>query len=613
MRTTSVIYGLMSKTRNGLERLKRGLGEILPDTFPRQVKYWWCNPQEGFAMYRPKLFESRDSGRTSALSVAGNFYSQQGANPPGIEMALCNLLNRGISKLQDVAGEFSLAFWNSETEELVLARDPLGQRTLFVREDTDFFLYCSDLEPLLSDPMFHCQLDFESAFQYLAFGQPVAGKTLAQGISRVQAAHVTLWKRDRPLFSHRYYSPLSHDSRKVLDDASRRGIACTLDAAIETRIATGKQALLLSGGVDSSYLAASIVAQIKPQRLEAYTISFDDLPEANETEYAALVSKRLGIRHHVVPLNVGQATAHLRELLKASEPFSAWATITHRHLLTQIRRGGFTHLFSGLGADEVFGGYSTYLKYYKLARFHRSSWQVPSLVDATDGLLWNPTTSRCRVFPGIARFFDDASLRKALHPPFNSWNFITRDIEFHRECRRLKSDAHTFELMVAQECQHRIPDLLLTNFEMIARATGMRTVYPFLDPEVVRLAAGLGASERFCLENNKWRNKMALRRIAATRVPDVVLQRTPVSYNAPFLSWMEAPLFAKEVLERLRGSGLWHTGFIKHVWLDHVLGEVARCFQKTNKARLQYVYQLWALLTLTSWYDCWIHEARPKK
>lgn len=558
-------------------------------------------------MHAPQLDAPENATSPSAFDGVGKLCQPK-------TLLFKNLLCKGANALGDIAGEFAIAFWHSERKELMLARDHFGQRALYTREDEDFIFYCSELEPLLADPLFQCRLDFESAVRYLTVGQPLHGRTLARGIFKIPAAHYIIWKPHQTLLYQRYYSPLRHEAQKVLDKAGRDKIVYALDQAIGSRTVPGKQALLLSGGVDSSYLAATLAAQVPPSRLVAYTISFSGLDAANETHYADLVSRHCGIELHVVSLAVEQAAVILEKVLAAAEPCSAWATITHQHLLSRIRDDGHTHLFSGLGADEVFGGYGSFLKHYARLRSHQANWKVSALVEAMDGIMWNPTDSRFRLFSGVPRFFDDASLRCALYAPFNSWNFIMHDIAFYRECRRQKSDAHLFELMVFHECQHRVPDLLFADFEPVSRNVGVHSVYPYLDPGVVELATALGATERFSLgSDRRWTNKKAFREIAGARIPAKILQRRPVSYNAPFLSWMEARRFAQPVLLRLRESRFWDAGLIKHSWLDRLTSEVADCFVKPTPSKLKFVNQLWAVLTLASWYDRWVQHRGPNQ
>jgi asparagine synthase (glutamine-hydrolysing) len=495
--------------------------------------------------------------------------------------------------------------WDGMRRELLLARDKFGQNTLYIREFPNLFLCSSELTPLL-DAFHRCSLDVESAVRYLFVGQPLNGRTLATEVTKLKAAHCLHWRPGTALITRRYYSPLRHDSRWSPNKFQRREIQSALDDAI-TASADGKcKALLLSGGVDSSYIGATI-AERKCGSLEAYTIAFEGLPEANETEYAALVAKKLAVKHHVITLALVDAVTHLNAILDSAEPCSAWATISHRHLLQSIASRHHKHLLSGLGADEVFGGYSAYLKNYAQLRLHEKAWTAPG-VSSLFGVMSNPADARSLLFSGIPRFFDSLDLTRALHAPFNRWNTLLPDISFYRQLQAMKSNCHYFEMMIAHECEHRIPELLFCGFEPISKEFGISTSYPFLSPHVVEQVIALGATLRFRPDGDRWKNKVLLREFAASKLPSKILDRNPMSYNAPILPWLGSRPFAKIVVERLHESPFLDLGIVRKQWLPKLKKGVLRCINSGAACRPDVVNQIWALLTISSWYHRWIRR-----
>ncbi|MDK2122717.1 asparagine synthetase B family protein [Parachitinimonas caeni] len=604
MNPLPTLYGLIGKTRHGIARIRDGLATLLPATFPAAADHRWHQMPEGVALWSP---QAAVEGRSVLTWVGGLYASQTGPAPD----LLPTLQRRGSAGLRDLAGEFALAHWDGDSGQLLLARDPLGQRHLFIREETDCYLICSALEPLLADPAFACELDYESAFNYLSFGMPLAGRTLARQISRLPAGHCLSGRPGQPLLSQRYFSPLSHDQQKVVDAPYQQQLIATLDDAITRRVVEGRQALLLSGGVDSSYIAGTVARRFGGERFDAYTIEFTDPGTHNEVDFAALVAKEAGIRHQPVPLGVADALKGLERVLQAAEPCSAWAAITHWHILGEIGSQSHQHLLSGLGADEVFGGYSRYLRHYRLLRLFDADWPHAAQIDAADAVLWNPQLTRSKHFPGVPRFFDDIALRQGLAEPYRGWNFAPLLATFYRECRQIKPEAHLFELMVAHECQHRIPDLLFTDFEPIGRELGIRTAYPFLDPAVVQQACALGASERFFVENGRWRNKKALREMAVGRVPEAVLRRSPMSYNAPFVIWMTDPAFGARVRSLLHESGLAHSGLVSTAWRNKIDQTVRSLASRRLPGQQKFAEQMWAFITLAGWYERWVERKLP--
>lgn len=578
----TAVYAVVAKTARGRAQLATGLPRALPRTFPRDA--WWCDVEAGVALHAPTV---RAGG---ALAFAGTTTPR----------ALASLRRDPVAALAAWQGDAAVIAWDGA--RLIAARDPLGQRGMFVREDADLHWICSELAPLMADPAFSCQLDLEAAFHYLLAARPPTGRTLAEGIARVPPAHVAIWRPGQPWLMQRCYTPLRETAQKVGDEALRGEIRGALDAAITRRLTRDRQALLLSGGVDSSYLAARGAALAGGDHFDAYTIEFA-APVRNEVAFARAVAERFGLRHHVVPLGLAETPPLIERVLAADEPCAAWAAVTHHHLLARVAGDGHRALWSGLGSDEVFGGYKHFLRAYLRWRRVQQRWGRDD-VDAFDAQLWQ----RSALFAGNARFLDEPELARAFHPPFARWRDHGLLAEFYRGCRRIKRGAHWFEMAVAHECEHRIPDLLFANFEPIARAHGLRTSYPFLDLDVVPLACGLGATDRFENLGRRWLNKRLLREIAGAELPPLVMERKLASYSAPAVRWLSTPAIARPLIARLRGSKLWSLGLLRKAWLREVegrlVGEVAA--GKSGPA----CERMWALITLAAWYDRWVEGQR---
>jgi asparagine synthase (glutamine-hydrolysing) len=510
-------------------------------------------------------------------------------------------------------GQFALACWDGRRKRLLLARDHLGQRSLFYQVEPDLLVFCSELAPLLRAAS-RCELDPEGAYWYLAFGMPPPGRTLARGIERVPAAHVLCWEPRKPPLLQRYWTPLDADAPREATPDVIEALQKALDRAIAQRIqGDALPGLFLSGGVDSTYIAATttLIAKDRPR---AFTSAFEAQHGMNETEYAQAVAEWLGLEHHVIPLYAESALELLDDVvLSAAEPCGAWATLTHFRILATARQLGVTRMVSGLGADEIFGGYDHFRGYYARFLRYRQQRPAPPGGEAFEALMLpEDQTARRTLYPGVARFFDDASLRQATHSSLHGWQYASHLRSFYRECRRLKPEAEAMEMMVAHECQHRIPDLLFANFEPLSRRMAVEVSYPFLDPDLVRLCAGLSAESRYRTPSGRFslrlrdlhpRFKHAMLEVARGRVPDAIRDRPRKSFTAPFGGWLSQPHFCGPVLSQLRRSRFWDQGLVRREWLDHVLERVV-------PGPNPWVFQFWALLTLTAWYDRFVEPPK---
>lgn len=631
-RSSNPIFGAVARTERGRQQLS---AESLAPWVRRWLdapdpSRWWVDADAGVALFAPQAVGAhRPTGGGAALAWRG--VVRQGAPrraPEGwtadetddaadSSRILYDLLERDAAAVRDARGQFALACWDGRRRRLLLARDHLGQQSMFWRTEEHLLLFCSELAPLMQTESSACRLDLEAAYWYLSFGMPPPGRTLARGVERLPAAHLLCWEPRQEPQLLRYWTPLSAESRRTASTETADLIQQTLDASIAAhRARKGSQGIFLSGGTDSTYLAETAVP-LAGAPLTGFTSAFEESFGMNDdARYATAVAERLGLPHHVVPLHAAEALEIIEEVvLTADEPCAAWASATHFRLLSSAREQGITRMLSGLGADEVFGGYEHFHAYY--VRALESAEREPSSgVDSLEGVLLREEDEQARgaIYPGIARFFDEESLRPALSEPYASWGYASRLRAFYRECRRLKPEAGPVEMMVAHECQHRIPDLLFANFESISRRAGVEVSYPWLDPDVVQIAAGLDLLGRYRTPDGRFSRdldelvpgfKHALMMVYERKVPEMVLRRPIKTVTAPFGAWLSDERFAGAVRARLGRSRFGELNFLRRDWLEGVWERLSPGAQEGKGT-----FRLWAILTLVGWYDRFVDSPR---
>jgi asparagine synthase (glutamine-hydrolysing) len=620
-RVATPIVAVIALTAEARERITAQGLEPLSELWHRDSSSWSIDREAALAILDPEVALQSSTGQQAMLTIRGRVLAGGQSVPPtgwpvpphdaGPAGILYDIIERDVRAIDSLRGQFALVAWDGRRRRLLAARDHAGQRCLFTRVVDGMLLLCSELAPLLRLGG-GCTLDHEAAFWYLAFGMPPPGRTLASEVDRIPAAHALHWEPGNQPTVVRFWTPLRTEAPVDAGPEVVAELRSALDSAMERVLREGPRlGLLLSGGVDSSYLAATAVG-MGVKDVHALTASFEPESGMNETEYAAAVAVWLGLEHEVVHLEAPAAADLLGQVvLCAAEPCSAWATLTHFALLARARQLEVERIISGLGADEVMGGYDHARGYYSRFLRHGARAGLAGIPDHFECVLADESRGASRVlYPGVARFFGDTSLRAALSPPYRNWNYASYLRSFYRECRRLKPGAHYMEMAVAHELQHRIPDLLFAGFEPVSRRLGIDMHYPFVDPDVVTLAAGLGAESRYRTAKGEFslrrralhpRFKHAMLLTAADRVPEQIRLRPRKSLTAPFGAWMFHPPFAEAVLARLRSSGLWDERIVRIDWLEYV---VARLEPRPN----EWAFQLWALITLAGWYDRFAHR-----
>lgn len=612
------IFGAFARTRAGAGRLSAESLQPWVQRWLREPREeaWWINRQAGVAFFRPErvLDDAVFAIRGSLLGDAPPPDPPPGRDvPPAADaMTACfyDLLTRDASAVSALRGQFSLAVWDGRRRRLLLARDHLGQRAMFFRTEPDRILFCSELEPLLRAPGVTNELDAEGAFWSLAFGMPPPGRTLARRVDRLPAAHVLAWEPDGAPLIQRYWTPLAADAPREATPEVVEDLRGLLDRAIAMRLFHGERAgVLLSGGVDSTYVSATAVAMGAPLQC-AFTAEFEERYGMNEGPYASAAAEWLGLPFEAVRVGGAEAADILDTVvLDAAEPAAAWAAITHVQILARARRQGLDALLSGLGADEIFGGYDHFRGFQsRFIRYMRRHPPPPG-VDAVEALLLPESQEARRVlYPGVARFFDEAALRHGLHAPFSGWQYASHLRAFYRECRRLKPEAEFMEMMVAHECQHRVPDMLFGNFETISRRMGVEVRYPFLDPDLVRAATGLSTESRYRTRSGRFSLRLrelepgfkyAMLQVAADRVPAAILNRPRKSFTAPFGGWLSEEVFVERILVPFQRSRFWEVGIVKPSFVKQVVESVGMFPSPA-------LFQLWSLVTLAAWYDRYV-------
>lgn len=568
---------------------------------------WLIDTAAGVALFNPSLRMERN-GRMVGMVLRGNMRVSATREVVSVEDLGRELSRQPIEVLSTLRGNFVLAHWDAELQRLTLARDHLGRKSIFHRRVDDLTLFCSEPGPLQRVPGAEITVaDRRSLFWFLAFGGPYPGATLVEGLRQLPAAHFVHWSPGMPVQEVRYWTPLGLVPPARADAAFESAAVTLLQGAIANEMACeAGYCLSLSGGTDLTLLLAlAKAAHVGPTF--AANVRFEAGLDANEDEYATFAARHFDVPLKLVTLGHADALDLFEQVVGLlPEPCAAWAALSHAALLAGVREAGCDHLCSGFGSDEIFGGYDHYRSAALAAMAAEKQLGTAPGNDTQHFTSLDPSAVSARsYFSGVARFFNEGALARYLEPPYNRWRQDLGQRRFYEECFRLDSNAAPIQAMVAHECQHRIPDIVLKSFEPLAARYGVETAYPFLDPDLCRLAASLPLTDRYRTANGKFVRdrrqllpefKWALNQLAASWIPEAIVSRPRKSYTAPFALWMREPRFARRVTEMIGDSRLWHLGIIRKSALDDIFGRL-----ETGPGPR--AHQLWCLLVLARWCD----------
>jgi asparagine synthase (glutamine-hydrolysing) len=455
--------------------------------------------------------------------------------------------------LERLRGMFGIALWDTRRGRLILARDRLGIKPLYYLRDGERLLFASEAKAILAAPGIHAEIDPTGLRQYLSLGYVPAPYSMFRGIRKLPVAS-TLVVQDGETEISRYW-----ELPRALDEETneRRWIEAVLDtterAVASQMVSDVPIGAFLSGGIDSSAVV-SLMSRHSPEPVKTYSIGFDSGAAGqfyNELPFARSVAEKFGTTHKeiLVRPNVVQLLPKL--LWQMDEPVADSAFVT-TFLVAEFARRDVKVILSGVGGDELFGGYFRYLGehyggyYRKIPRLVRERLIRPlarrlpadrhsallNLSRLARGFLLaadGTAEQRYRSYIGV---FDDAARERLL--------VDGDDGEYDALARAFASSAGADSLRTLFEVdlQTQLPDDLLLLTDRMTMATSLECRVPLLDEELVELSARMPA--RFKIRGREL--KFVLKRALSELLPREILYRKKRGFGAPMGAWIKGQL-----------------------------------------------------------------------
>jgi asparagine synthase (glutamine-hydrolysing) len=491
-------------------------------------------------------------------------------------------------------GMFAAALWDARRRRLVLARDRFGIKPLYYGEGAGELAFASELRALPRG-----QIDLDALEAFLAFNSIPAPLTIFREARKLPAGHLLLWEDGRVRLE-RFARPapvradeLRADEEAELVEELRSRVRDSVRAHLVSDVPVG---LLLSGGVDSSFLAA-LAAEESSEPLRTFSIgfeerSFDELAEARR------VADRYGTRHRELVLRPDAALL-LPALAEAfDEPFADSSALP-TYLVSQLAARDVKVALSGEGGDELFGGYYTYAADLLAARLGRFARLGRPLVERL------PTSSSKASFEYKAKRF----VRAAHLPPLerhHGWKEIF-SADARAELTGRTSSFDPVDILRARYDETRgadelarlqdvdlgvyLVDDLLVKTDRASMAHSLEARVPYLDTVVTNLALALPTRHKV----RRLSKKVLLRQAAEPLLPRAVVHGKKRGFSIPAAAWLRGELepFARETLsaETLLRHGFFRPDVVTRLLDDHLAG-------RDDLSR-----QLWGLLAFTLWHE----------
>ncbi|MBM4321216.1 MAG: asparagine synthase (glutamine-hydrolyzing), partial [Deltaproteobacteria bacterium] len=520
----------------------------------------------------------------------------------------------GVAFFRRLNGMFALAIWDGREPpgKLILARDPLGQKPLhFALLPDGSLAFASELKGLLVHSGVNRQVSPAALSRYLVYEYVPAPFTIVEGARKLLPAHYLIWSGDGgQVRTGRYWRmPFGiKDGKEHSDERVVLHFSSLLHRVVERHLMSDVPlGVFLSGGLDSSSIVATMAQIMDPREILTFTISFDDR-SFDESEHAARVARHFATRHHCEVLRPEDALQLIPDIADwLDEPFGD-ASLVPTYLLSRSTRQHVTVALGGDGADELLGGYPTFVADQAARLFEQLPRGARNLVGDAVSVLPVSMGSfsfdfKARSFlkgipfHGLTRHqvwlgsFTPEGLRRVLSPqlvPLLDTDDPYLDVE--RKLADLKL-GDTLDQLIAFYTRFYLPDDILTKTDRASMACSLEVRSPFLDPELVEYTTQLPDSWKVRLNETK----RVLRRSMRGLLPDSTLSRPKKGFGMPVARWLRRDL--RQLMERLlEPHRLEREGYFSG-------REVQRLVREHLAGRTDHRKPLWTLMVFQLWLE----------
>ena len=528
------------------------------------------------------------------------------------ETVLHAFLQWDTACFQKLRGMFAIGIWTNSNKRLVLARDRVGIKPLYIARDGEDLFFGSELKAILVHPEIERNLSLPALDCYLALNYIPAPWTMIEGIFKVMPGTWLEW-RNGAVHSESYWSLTDpHAEKYTLQSACEELDTLLQQSVNEHLISDVPLSVWLSGGLDSSTIL-HYVSQASSSRVKTFSISFRGR-SFDESSYIRKMVAEYDTEHEELDLNPEQdLEGAIQEFAYYSDEPSADAGALPLWFLAKLSRTRTEVALSGEGADELFGGYLT----YRASRIAANLRRMPSTALRLGQWLmqaWPVSDEKIGLEYKVNRLLAGSLMSAERGHVY--WNGTFSDPEKQRlsseelplalervladlrgQLGRNGSDLNAY-LWFDQK--YYLPDDILVKSDRISMAHSLEVRPPFLDHRIVEFANRLPASLKIAGS----RQKVVLQQLMMDKLPHAVLHRPKIGFDIPAHDWLRGPLRTLLTDTLRQGAAEYPEIFRPAVLESHVQDHLER--------RVNIGYHLWGLMILLLWMRKWnIRPPRP--
>jgi len=507
-----------------------------------------------------------------------------------------------VSRLR---GMFAFAIWDDSRRRLLLARDRLGIKPLYMYRDAEKVVFASEPKAILAHPGIYADVDVTALDDYLAFGTTIGTRSIFRGIEKLPAAHTLTISAGQMTQAPRRYWQLQFSAADDVSveswiDRIRDKVSESVRGHLIADVPIGA---FLSGGLDSSIVTTTAAAH--HPALRTFSVGFDD-QASSELPYARLIAAQCGTSHTEEVVTTDAVSLLDQLSFYYDEPFADSSAVPS-FLVSKVAASQVKVVLSGDGGDEAFGGYARYKHDLAEARLRAAlpRWfargVIAPLAVRWPKSDWLPRPLRAKTAltnlsrPAGSAYANTMMLCRnpirhtLLAPDLRS---LVANGDPGAALRLAYDSAPSGDAlagMISADVGVTLPDDYLVKVDRASMAHGVEVRPPLLDHELLELTAQIPSRFKIARGETKW----LLKRAYADMLPPELLKRPKQGFEMPVERWMRGPLkplFEEVVLPRNAVVGtLIDQSTAQALMRDHARGV-------GNHGQV-----LWSLLVLAKW------------
>lgn len=517
----------------------------------------------------------------------------------------------GTSIVSKLDGMFSFIIYDKERHSFFAARDRMGKKPLLIYQDAKTIFLFSELKQIVNVPGFDKAVNHSAVRNYLTYGSFSQPSTIFRNVTCLPAGHF-LTIEEGKLTTGMYWQPDFSQKANITYLEAKAQTRVLVESAVRKRmISDVPLGAFLSGGIDSSIIVG-LMRKFASGTVKTFSIAYTDSNASfDESHFANLVAKKFNTDHHVIEISPQNVSEQLDRIIWNMDQPSCDAINTY--FVSMSAREGVTVALSGVGADELFAGYSTF-KFVNLANRIRKSKVETSGYN-------NAITELFQSFPpGISaswKMRGAFSLLGAFPRAIDRYNLI-KQIYYPRDISRLLSakmrdltsnfngsviqkyfnDGSTdLQKISSVETSHYLINTLLRDTDVMGMAHSLEIRAPFIDHHLIEFASTL--PDEFKIQNLS--SKVILKDAFSDVLPEEVLKRKKMGFAFPLAIWLKKGRLREIVEDALSEENVRRRGWLdpqavkKHMQNFFNIGsETPNSYQAYQRVWTLVVLELWA-------------------